>query len=491
VSHRGGKPGFVKVDDDRSFVFPDYSGNNHYNTIGNITLNPQAGFLFIDFEVGDVVYMTGEVEIVWEGEELHAFKGAERLIRFNVEEVIRVEGSLPLRFDFADYSPMLHHTGSWDEAYDTIAADKERNIYIPLEIFEIRRESDVISSFYLRRTEGRALASYQPGQFLPIRLNIPGHDAPVARTYTVSDIPGANHYRLSIKREGGDAVVSNHFHDNLRIGSRIEAMAPRGKFILDQTSDRPVVLLSAGVGITPMIAMTNFILSEGQRTRKFRRTFFIHAAQNGTVHAFGNHIRELAWDHGFFTAHIRFSNPGKGDEIGRTHDSEGFVDPALLKEILPFDDYDFYLCGPAPFMQSLYDGLTELGIRDERIHYESFGPATVLKHDAKPIRDVESGQTDDGPVTVRFAGSDVEVEWTPDKGTLLELAEEAGINPEFSCRSGICGTCATRLSCGAVNYMEEPSAPHADDEVLICCSTPRSITSNVSCGQDNGVVLDI
>ena len=491
VSHRGGKPGFVKVVSDRKVLFPDFSGNNHYNTVGNITLNPKAGLLFIDFDTGDLVYMTGKAEIIWDSEEVSAFGGAERFIGFEADEVIRVAASLPLRFDFNDYSPMLEHTGSWLEARATIAADKTRNSYIPFEVFNIEAESDVITSFYLRPANGAALVNYEPGQFLPIRLSIPGSDGPLNRTYTVSDAPNSDHYRLSIKREGGDAQVSNHFHDQLKSGDIIEAMAPRGKFVLDQTSNRPVVLLSAGVGITPMIAMTNFIYKEGLRTREFRRTYFIHAAQNGSTHAFGGHIRELAETHDFLDTHFCYSQPDANDRLGHSHDSEGFVGTNLLKQILPLDDYDFYLCGPSPFMQSLFDGLTELGIRETRIHYESFGPATVLKHDQEPQGEPDPGEIISGPVQVKFANSDVNTEWSPDKGTLLELAEAAGLNPEFSCRSGVCGTCATRLKCGAVDYIEEPSAPHAPDEVLICCCTPRSSIGKTSCGKDNGVVLDL
>ena len=489
ISHRGGKPGFVRVEDDRSFVFPDFSGNNHFNTVGNILLNPKAGYLFVDFETRDLVYMTGAADIVWEGEEVRAFAGAERLIRFRAEEVIRVEGSLPLRFDFGEYSPMLEHTGSWAQTAETIAAEQERNVYVPYEIFDVRPESEAITSFYLRRADGKAPASYEPGQFLPIRLTIPGEDAPAMRTYTISDAPNGEHYRLSIKREGGTALVSNFLHDHAKPGFRLEAMAPRGKFVPDQSSHRPVVLLSAGVGITPMIAMTNFIINEGLRTRNFRPTYFIHGAQNGQVHAFGDHIRRLAAEHESLRAHIRYSHPGEDDRLGETHDSEGHVDIELLKRLLPFDDYDFYLCGPPPFMQALYDGLTEIGVRDERINYESFGPATVLKHDAAPKRPPAKGEPVEGPVTVSFADSDIEATWSPDKGTLLELAEAAGLNPDFGCRSGICGTCATRIKCGTVDYLEEPSAPHADDEVLICCATPRSTAGEATCGEDRGVVL--
>jgi hypothetical protein len=488
VSHRGGKPGFVRVEDERHFLFPDFSGNNHFNTLGNIQLNPKAGFLFVDFERGDLLYMTGEAEIVWEGEELRAFAGAERLIRFRAEEVIRVEESLPLRFDFGTYSPMLEHTGSWDQARQAITAEKERNLYLPYEVFDIKPESEAITSFYLRRADGKAPAKHEPGQFLPIRLRLPGAADPVSRTYTVSDAPNGDYYRLSVKREGGDAVVSNHLHDQAKPGFRLEAMAPRGKFLLDRTSERPVVLISAGVGITPMIAMANFIINEGLRTRDFRRCFFIHGARNGQVLAFGDHLRTLAAAHESLTTHIRFSQASDKDRIGRSHDSEGHVDIDLVKAVLPLDDYDFYLCGPQPFMQSLYRGLTGLGVREERIHYESFGPATLLKSNAEPK---SQRGPEDKPVSVKFAGADVEAVWTPDRGTLLDLAEAAGLAPAFSCRSGICGTCATKLHCGQVDYIEEPSAPHGEDEVLLCCATPRSSAGEASCGEDHGVILGL
>ena len=157
--------------------------------------------------------------------------------------------------------------------------------------------------------------------------------------------------------------------------------------------------------------------------------------------------------------------------------------------MLPFDDYDFYLCGPPPLIRALYDGLIELGVLGERIHSESFGPATVLKHDAETKQPPAKGEPVGGSVAVRFADSDVEVDWFPGKGTLLELAEAAGLAPEFACRSGICGTCATRIECGTVDYLEAPSAAQGDDEVLICCATPRAAAGEASCGEDRGVVL--
>jgi len=494
VSHRGGRPGFVKIEDDRTFVFPDYSGNNHFNTVGNIVRNPRAGFLFVDFDTSSAVYITGEAEIDWESREIAAFAGAERLIRCRINGVISVEKGLPLQFNFNEYSPMLDYTGSWEQATQTLAAEKEHNQYIPYEVFDLHRESELITSYYLRRADGKALAAYAPGQFLPIRLSASGAsgaDTKIARTYTVSDAPNGDYYRLSIKREGGTAQASNFFHDHVERGFCLEALAPRGKFTLDQSSKRPVVLISAGVGVTPMMAMANYIINEGHRTRNFRPTYFIHSAKNSSLHAFRDHVRKLDAEYETFNKFVCYSDAVEGDQLGVTHDFEGRIDIVLLKRILPFDDYDFYLCGPRAFMQTLYEGLTDLGVDEEQIHYESFGPATALRQKGKPTASAARSVTGAEPVKVCFSKSGVDVEWSPEKGTLLELAEAAGLEAAFSCRSGICGTCATRLLCGAVDYLEEATGQHIDDEVLICCSTPRTLTGEKSCGDDCGVVLDI
>ena len=396
------------------------------------------------------------------------------------------------RSDFGERSPMLEHTRSGAQTAETIAAEPERNVYVPYEIFDVRPESRSRSrpSICAARTARRHRAT-SPVSSCRSALRSP---ARTRRRRGPTRCPMRPMLSITGCRSSAKAarpLVSNFLHDHAKPGFRLEAMAPRGKFVLDQSNDRPVVLLSAGVGITPMIAMTNFIIAEGLRTRKFRRTYFIHGAQNGQMHAFGDPIRELAAKHDSLTAHIRFNRPSETDRLGETYDSQGYVDIELLKSVLPLDDYDFYLCGPQPFMQAIYDGLTELGVRDERIDYESFGPATVLKHGAKPKTPPAKVDPVDGAVAVRFAASDIELSWTADTGTLLDLAEAAGLAPESACRSGVCGTCATRIKCGAVDYIEEPSAPHGDDEVLMCCATPRPATGEASCGKDRGVVLEL
>ena len=209
--------------------------------------------------------------------------------------------------------------------------DSERNAYVALEVFKIEPESEIISSFYLRRIDGRPLEPWEPGQFLPIRVTIPGRAEPALRTYTLSTTPNPDHYRLSIRRAEGEALVSRWLHAEAKPGLHIEAMAPRGKFVLDRSSERPVVMISGGVGITPMIAMATHLVEEGRRTGAFRPVYFIHGTHNGRVHAFGGQIRALAAEHPSLKVHIRYSRPDAADQLGKTHDGAGHVTIDVLR----------------------------------------------------------------------------------------------------------------------------------------------------------------
>ncbi len=362
-----------------------------------------------------------------------------------------------------------------------------RNTYVELEVVKVERESDIISSFYLRRADGRPLYRWEPGQFLPIRVTIPGRTEPALRTYSISTCYNRDFYRLSIRRGEGDALVSQFMHTNAKAGFRLRALMPRGKFVLDQTSNRAVVLVSGGVGITPMMAIAEYIVEEGRRTGMYRPIHFIHGAQNGRVRAFGKRVQELAAEHSTLSVHICFSDPSPEDKIGVTYDSKGRVDSGLLTALLPPGDYDFYLCGPSEFMNSLYSGLTATGVRPERIHYEAFGPGTVLKPELprKPSEDWSASA-----VHVKFARSGVETTWSREDGTLLELAEEVGLAPPFGCRSGICGTCKTRIISGAVDYLDEPLADRGEGEILICCSVPKKAQGEDQNGGRSDVILD-
>lgn len=366
----------------------------------------------------------------------------------------------------------------------------ERNTYVELEVAKVELESEIISSFYLRRADGTSLVPWEPGQFLPIQVTIPGHAAPVLRTYTLSTCANPEFYRLSIRRGDPPALVSHFLHENARPGFRIEAMAPRGRFVLNQSSSRPVVLLSGGVGLTPMIAITEHIVAEGQRSGAFRPIYFIHSTQNSQTHAFANHVRELAAAHPAMRVHFRYSRPASTDKLGISHDSEGRITLDVVKQLLPFGEYDFYLCGPPAFLNSLYSGLIGIGVRPELVHYESFGAGPVLKPEIARKSAVPADHTGDGLVRVRFVKSGVDATWSREKGTLLEFAEEAGLAAPFGCRSGICGTCKTRIVGGAVDYLEEPLAAHGEEEILLCCSVPRRALGQAQHGGAD-VVIDL
>ena len=488
VSHRGGRPGFVKVDGDRLTV-PDYSGNFHFNTLGNFLVNPRAGLTFLDFATGDVLLLTGMVELIWEDDpEVKAFRGAERAWRFTLDHGIRLTDALPLRWTFGDYSPNTLITGDWDEAAATLAAEAKREAWRDYRVARIQDESEVIRSFHLEPADGDGLVPFKPGQYLTIRTTPEGADKPAIRTYTVSSAPSDTLYRISVKREPArDAevppgLVSNHLHDTLKPGDIVQAKAPRGDFTLDAAERRPAVLMAGGVGITPMICMARHMVHEGLRTRHMRPLTIFHSAQTTRQRAFFDAFRELeAVSGGAIRYFSLVDKAGEGEKAGVDYHGLGYLTADMLRQTLPLDDYDFYLCGPAPFMQAVYDMLRGLGVRDARIHAEAFGPASLQRRpdeSSAPATRPEPTEEAEQAV-VRFARSDVEQRWDSDGGTLLELAEAHGLRPDYGCRSGSCGSCAVKLTAGKVAYRSPPSADRGADEVLICCAVPAKGSDTV------------
>jgi ferredoxin-NADP reductase/predicted pyridoxine 5'-phosphate oxidase superfamily flavin-nucleotide-binding protein len=487
VSHRGARPGSVRIDADGTLTTPDFVGNFFFNTLGNLLLDPRAGLLFIDFETGDLLFLAARADIVWDGPEVKAFAGAERLVRFRVTEMLRLESALRLRFSAPAFSPLLGRTGDWTEATCALEAEKLRNSWRPFKIVAKHRESAAMTSLLLEPTDGPGIVPHQAGQYLPIRLALPGLEKPALRTYTISDAPNGRFYRLSIKREG---AASRWLHE-APIGSVIEGLSPRGDFVFDEDSRRPAVLISAGVGITPMMAMLNSLLVNQGRTRFHQRIWFIHGARNGREQAFAAHLRGLATRHDNLALSIAYSRPTSDDRLGVSHSVEGRIDLDLLKRLLPLDDYDFYLCGPAAFMQNLYDGLRSINVADHRIHLEAFGPASVRRSRPAAGASRLAPDSDDEPIEVTFAQSGKRALWTPGAGSLLELAEAEGLSPSYSCRSGLCGTCAVPVLAGAVEYREEINAEVAPGEALICCAVPKAGAHIEDSNARQGVVLDL
>jgi hypothetical protein len=486
VSHRGGRAGFVRVAQDGSLTIPDFDGNLFFATLGNILLNGKAGLLFVDFKTGDMLQMTGDAELVLESPEIAAFQGAERLWTFRARRVVRRRGALALRWTFQEdgWSPSSLMTGDWAQARDRLRAAELATRWRPFKVTRIVDESPSIRSFHLQPDDGAGLLPHLAGQHLPIRVTLPGADKPVLRTYTLSVAPSDGMYRISVKHDG---TVSKHLHENVRAGDIIEARAPAGAFVIDASSTGPAVFLAGGVGVTPMLAMLRHIVYEGLRKQRVRPTIFFYAARSKRDRPFDRELAELVEAAQGAVKLIRVLSCVTDAQQGVDYDASGRIDMELLTRYLQFNDYEFYLCGPAQFTQALYDGLRGYNIADGRIHAEAFGPSslkrTVDLSGAAPARQAPSLK----PVPVAFMSSLKEARWTPQSGTLLDLAEARGLSPDFSCRAGTCGTCKTKLLAGAVTYVNEPTAKVADDEVLICSAVPAAQTA----GAEDRIQLDL
>ena len=341
-------------------------------------------------------------------------------------------------------------------------------------------ESSLITSFHLETTDGSALPAFRPGQFLVFRIPSGDGKGHVLRNYSLSGAPDdLRHYRISVKREPSAGpglpvgLISNYLHDSVMVGDVLAVDGPRGEFVLDEASDRPVVLLSGGVGLTPMVAMLHALAR-----RSARRALFLHACENGDVHALRDEVNGLIGQRPDLSAHYCYRAPSPDDRAANRFHSEGVISRNLLQGLLCLDDYDFYLCGPPPFMQAMYVTLRSLGVAKQRIAYEFFGPATVLDTDLtpKPVAPTPGAAPVPavGAITVEFRKSGIVVAWDDAAPSLLSFAEVQGIQPEFSCRAGICGTCASRIISGDVAYFEDPLDDVKPGELLLCCARPKT-----------------
>jgi uncharacterized protein len=352
-------------------------------------------------------------------------------------------------------------------------------------------ESDSITSFYLKPEDSGEIPSFTPGQFLTIQLDIPEQPKPIIRTYSLSDFTSSSeYYRLSIKRELAPpnqdvppGISSNFMHDRIEEGSVILAKPPAGKFVLDVKGSQPAVLISNGVGITPMIAMAKAatILNPN------RHVWFLHGARDGSLHAFRDEVNAIARSNPNLHIKYCYSRPTESDA---THyQQKGYVDAALIKEIVAPEMQKFcgengsiaaeyFLCGSPAFMDSLRDGLREWGVADSKVLFESFAKAKSKKSEPTSVPTSESTQVVEkaksDSVQIVFNQSSKTFNWTPDDGAILEFAEANDIYPDNSCRAGICGTCMCKITEGEVEYIETPTANIDPGSVLICISKPKT-----------------
>lgn len=330
-------------------------------------------------------------------------------------------------------------------------------------------EAENICSFYFAPHDGRALPPFLPGQYLTFHLQIPGQTKQVTRCYSLSDSPShPDYYRVTVKRlappPGRDdqppGLGSTFFHHGLQSGDIVDVKAPAGQFYLETSHPTPVVLIAGGIGLTPVLSMLNHIVETGS----LRDTWLFYGVRHSGEHAMKEHIREVANEHPNVHLHVCYSDPAPDDRPGVDYDHAERVSVDLFKRLLPSSNYDFYICGPPPMMDSLVQGLQAWGVPKDKIHFEAFGPASV-KTVAKPQAA--------GAVTVTFARSGKALTWMGEHGSLLDFAEAHGIAIESGCRAGNCGTCQTAVRAGAVEYLHDPGASVEQGSCLACIALPR------------------
>ena len=339
----------------------------------------------------------------------------------------------------------------------------------PLRVSRKVRESGSVVSLVLEPTDGQPVAAALPGQFVVLRFG-PASQPALMRSYSLSGEPSATHYRVSVKREPHGAA-SGYIDDELQVGDVVQASAARGNFTL-LPGDSPVVLLSAGIGVTPVLAMLH-VLASGASTREI---WWLYGTRNGREHPFAEEARGLlkALAHGH--SHIRYSSPDPEDRPDMDFDARGHLDMQAIGSLNLPRDCEVYICGPSSFMSDLSPGLAALGIAPDRIHTEMFGagPSMTPGMAASPRRPphLPPGPPGSGP-QVSFARTGLNVRWEPTFHSLLELAEACDVPVRWSCRTGVCHSCETGLVEGRVGYRPDPVDAPADGNVLICCSKPE------------------
>lgn len=486
ASHRGGKPGFIKVENNR-LLFPDFSGNRFFNTIGNIEDDGRVGLYIPDLDTGSGLFISGTAKVIWEHELLSEYHGAQRFIEIECEQVIEANNIIPFNGHLVERSPSLLSTGDWPVKHGNAVSTKRG--FRPFKLVKKIPETATVSSFYFEPIEGNALPPLVAGQYLPVRLINPDTGQPIERNYTVSQLSTENGYRISVKRET-HGQMSGLLHNHLALGDIVELGKPIGNFGLASTP-HSCVMLSAGIGITPMLSMLEQRILESQNKVSPAPVHFFYACKNTYECAFADFLNTLAKRHKWLRVYIAFS---KG--LGHQTDQKGLIkqlryctilpsrlDISALRAYLPFDNYHFYLCGAKQFMQTLYQQLTAQGVAKSHLHYEFFGQGSLVAEELNTVKnDTNNGRKMTVPkqANIRFAMSAKKALWK--QGNLLEFAEQLGVTANASCRKGECGSCEVTLLDGDVQYAEPTRYSPQSGKVLLCCAYPKN---------DSEIVLDV
>ena len=334
----------------------------------------------------------------------------------------------------------------------------------------IDHESADVLSLTMQSTDTQPLPTALPGQYVVLRLQRTTSDSPLFRCYSLSNAPSEERYRISVKIEPNGAG-GTYLRDHVRVGDILDVSSPRGSFIL-QSGERPVVLLSAGIGATPVLAMLYALVA----SRSTRQVFWLYAARDGQQHPFAAEVRRLMLALLRSRSCVCYSRPDSRDKVGENFDATGHLSRSVFEEVGFPREADVYLCGPTRFMSDMKETLTPLGVVPQRIHVEIFNGSESITpgvvHAATRAPHLPNDDAKTGPL-VTFARSGIAAHWNASAyNSILELAEACDVPVRWSCRTGVCHTCESGLVSGAVVYEPEPLDKPADGNLLICCSQP-------------------
>lgn len=413
--------------------------------------------------------------------------GPERMTVAEIDALLYLSGHARDRLDRALRIPALSQ--GWQESFEALLQQESETSatgnpglgpasgpppawpgFRPMRVSRIQRESSSVISISLAPNDDHPLAAALPGQFVVLRVRPQADGPPLLRNYSLSDLPATDHYRVSIKQELNGAA-STYLHTHVQKGDLLDVAAPRGNFTLKPGAE-PVVLLSAGVGATPVLAMLHALANEISP----RAVWWLFGARNRDDHPFAEESRSLVKKLPQGKSHVWYSRPTAQDRPGTDFDATGHIAIESFDKLGVPRDADFYLCGPAAFLRDIAAGLAAWGVAEDRVHSEIFGAASPITPGIAaaphPPPHPPQGVAGPGP-SVSFARSNLNVPWDPKFPTLLDFAEACDVPVRWSCRTGVCHTCESGLISGAVIYQPEPLEPAAQGNVLICCAQPQ------------------
>jgi ferredoxin-NADP reductase/MOSC domain-containing protein YiiM len=443
-----------------------------------LTSSGRPGFYFRVLQEGEVgagdeIVKVGEAKERITVTEINALLYSPNHPRDQLERALRIEALSPgWRSSFeALLQSQTTAMGSGNAGLaPTAAAHPVAPGFRPLAVTAIDHESADVLSLTMQSADGQPLPTPLPGQYVVIRLQPNASGPPLFRCYSLSNAPSTERYRISVKIEP-NGVAGTYLRAHVQIGDTLDVSSPRGSFIL-QSGERPIVLLSAGIGATPVLAMLHLLAA----ARSTRQVLWLHAARDGQHHPFAAEVRclMLALPHG--RSFVCYSRPDSRDKMGEGFDGSGHLSRSVFEEVGVPRGADVYLCGPTRFMSDMKAVLATLGVAPQGIHVEIFNgsesmtPGVVGAAARTPHLPNDDANT--GPL-VTFARSGIAARWHASAyQSILELAEACDVPVRWSCRTGVCHNCESGLISGSVVYGPEPLDEPADGNLLICCSQP-------------------